>query len=215
MLKYLIISLLLFFFTLKSVSQTAEDVFISMPDRLIPLLENAWRKDLVELYKSGKIATLENTMRGKSTLLALTEKYMKLQLTEHTELELRLLPLINNTNIICVVTTVYAPVADSRVEFWTTNWQALDNAELLTKPVEKMFLKQDTDTNSSIAIDAHALLDILLVKFSLSPENDDLKMEYTTPQYLDDEAKDAVKPVLKEAPLKYVWKSGRYVNEQE
>ena len=39
----------------------------AMPDQYIPQLEHAWRKDLVDLYTSGKESRLKNTMNGFST----------------------------------------------------------------------------------------------------------------------------------------------------
>lgn len=92
-------------------------LFISMPDQNIPQLENAWRKDLVDLYKSGKDATLKNTMNGSSSLKKLTSDYLLLQATERSSIEMKLLPLVNNTNVICMIRTVNGPVADSQIEF--------------------------------------------------------------------------------------------------
>ena len=48
----LLISILICVFALCAKAQDMAAVFISMPDQYIPQLENAWRKDLVDLYKS-------------------------------------------------------------------------------------------------------------------------------------------------------------------
>lgn len=66
-----------------------------MPDQYIPQLEHAWRKDLVDLYTSGKESRLKNTMNGFSTLQKLTNDYLLLQTTERSTVEMKLLPLVN------------------------------------------------------------------------------------------------------------------------
>ena len=188
-------------------AQKMEDIFVQMPNEFIVQLEEAWRKDLVDLYKSGKPAVLDNTMQGKSTLNVLTEHYLKLQSTEHSVVELRLLPLVNNTYIICMIHTVYGPVADSRVSFYTTEWKRLTVDDIFLPVTEDWFWKADT---AQASLDYLSRLDVFLVKYSLSEENTTLTAEYMTPLYLDDDNQRLVKPLLKNEPKKYIWKSGRY-----
>ena len=188
-------------------AQKMGEIFVQMPNELIVQLEEAWRKDLVELYQSGKPAVLENTMQGKSILNKLTDQYLNLQSTEHSVVELKLLPLVNNTFIICMIQTVYGPVADSRASFYTTEWQRLSTAEIFSPVTEDRFWKEDADQAS---LDALSRLGMFLVKYTLSEESTTLTAEYTTPLYLDDENRQIVKPLLKDEPIRYEWKSGRY-----
>ncbi|MDR2916645.1 MAG: DUF3256 family protein [Tannerella sp.] len=206
--KRFTVSFLLFCLALCVKAQKMEDFFVKMPDDMVVQLEEAWRKDLVDLYKSGKTATLENTMQGKSTLSKLTEDYMLLKSTEYSTIELKLLPLVNNTYIICMIETVYAPVADSRVIFYTTEWQRVPSDGLFTPVVEEWFWKEDH--TSLEFLDAKSRLDMYLVKYSLSEEDMILTAEYTTPQYLDEEYQGKVEPFLKTEPKIYEWKSGRF-----
>ena len=188
-------------------AQKMADLFIKMPDGLIVHLEEAWRKDLVDLYKAGKPAQLDNTMQGKSTLLKLTDQYLKLQSTERSVVELRLLPLVNNTFIICMVITVYGPVADSRVSFYSTEWQPLTTDEIFTPITADWFRKADLDPQSIAEL---ARLDICLIKYSLSDEDATLTAEYTSPQYLDNDNQQVMKKLLKTEHKKFEWKSGRF-----
>ena len=188
-------------------AQKMEEVFVGMPNELIAQLEEAWRKDLVDLYKSGKPATLDNTMQGKSTLHKLTDFYLKLQSTELSFVELKLLPLVNNTFIICMIQTVYGPVADSRVSFFTTDWQRLPADNIFSPVTADWFWKEDADQE---ALDYLSQPDVFLVKYTLSDENTTLTAEYTTPLYLDDENQRIMKTFLKNEPKRYVWKSGHY-----
>jgi hypothetical protein len=186
------------------------ELFIKMPDEMIVQLEEAWRKDLVDLYKSGKKANLENTMQGQSSLLQLTDDYMLLQSTERSTIELKRLPLVNNTYIICMITTVYAPVADSRVEFYTTEWQSLSADGLFDPVSEAWFPKDDADVSSYGFIDARIGKDMFLAKYSLDADNMNLTAEYTTPQYLDEESRNKIEVFLKDKPKIYEWKRSHF-----
>lgn len=205
--------LFLLFFGLFTVLAPAQDmvkVFTSMPDSCIPQLEEAWRKDMVDLFKAGKEARLKNTMNGSSVLTKLTGDYLSLQVTERSTIELKLLPLVNDTYIICMVTTVNGPVADSRVAFYTTDWKPLPSQDLLIPVKGDWFLQAAVDTTQSDYQTAVSRLDMELIQYSLSPDNLTLTATYTTPLYLGEEDRKMVTPFLKESPKVYQWKSTRF-----
>ena len=114
--KRLFLFILLCVFVWGMKAQEMDAVFVAMPDQYVPQLENAWRKDLIDLYNSGKEAKLKNTMNGFSTLKKLTDDYLLLQVTDRSTVEMKLLPLVNNTYVVCMITTVYGPVPDDRLE---------------------------------------------------------------------------------------------------
>ena len=203
---------LFIFLQLPTVSaQNVAAFFIQMPDDYLPQLEEAWRKDLIDLYQAGKVATLDNTMGGRSTLEKITTDYLLLQSTERSTLEIKLLPLINETYLACVIATVKAPVADSRVEFFTLDWKPLATSDLYTPVNPEWFIKDDPDRNSEPFLEAISYLDMNLVHYQLSVDDQTLTARYTTPDYLNQENRDRLIPFLKESPKVYRWKSGRFV----
>ena len=135
-----------------------------MPDKNIPQLEDAWRKDLVDLYKSGKEARLKNTMNGFSTLKNLTSDYLLLQVTDRSTIEMKLLPLVNNTNVICLVKTV------NELRFLTAGLSFYNGMGTFgcfrpVPPVEAdWFIKEDADKNSTAFLDAASRLDMDLIR---------------------------------------------------
>lgn len=186
-------------------AQEMDAVFVIMPDQYVPQLENAWRKDLIELYNAGKEATLKNTMEGVSTLKKLTDDYLLLQVTERSTVEMKLFPLVNDTYVVCMVTTVYGPVPDSRVEFFTTDWKPLEPADFYEPVTAGWFVRDDADRNSTAFVEASSYLDLNLMKYSLSPDSQTLTAEYTTPQYLSAAERKRVEPFLKNTPRVYTW----------
>lgn len=185
--------------------QNMAPVFTAMPDQYIPQLENEWRKDLIDLYNSGKEARLQNTMNGFSVLKKLTDNYLLLQVTDESTVEMKLFPLVNNTNIICVVNTVNGPVPDSRIAFYTTEWKPLDMADLFTPVSSEWFVKENVDKKSEAYQKAAVYLDMNLIKYTLSPDSFTLTATYNTPLYLGKEERKLVAPFLKETPKVYTW----------
>jgi hypothetical protein len=209
--KYLF--LLVFYVSALPAAVKAQDMaslFTGMPNEYILQLEDAWRKDLVELYRAGKPATLDNTMKGRSTLVQLTPDYLLLQSSERSVVEMKLLPLINQTNIICVITTVSAPVADSRVAFYTTDWKRLDASGIWSPATADLFVREDADLQSEAFLDALSRMDMDLIRYRLRAEDATMTAEYLTPEYLSEEDRDKVVPFLNVEPLVYQWKAGRF-----
>jgi len=203
--KQCILSIFLCISILTAGAQDMANLFINMPDQYIPQLESAWRKDLVDLFQTGKEARLQNTMNGFSVLEKLTPDYLLLQTTERSSVEMKRFPLVNNTYVICVVTTVKGPVADSRVEFYTTEWQPLEATDMYTPVAADWYLKEDVDKNSDAYLYAISRLDMELIEYALSPDEQTLTATYTTPLYLDSETRKKVLPFLKDSPRIYVW----------
>jgi len=206
--------LLFLLITFISISVNAQNVasfFIHMPDEQIPQLEEAWRKDLIDLYQSGKEATLENLMAGRSSIKKMTADYLLLQTSERSTLEIKLLPLINDTYLACVITTVNAPVADSKVNFFSLEWKPLPETDILQPITFDWFIKEDINKNNQEFLHVLSTLDMHLFNYQLSPENQTLTVSYTTPEYLNSEEREKVKPFLKETTKVYHWKSGRFI----
>ena len=93
--------MLFLFCSFSAMAQDMAAVFVAMPDEYAPQLEDAWRKDLVDLYRSKEGARLKNNMNGYAKLVKLTDDYLLLESTERTTIEMKLLPLVNNTLVIC------------------------------------------------------------------------------------------------------------------
>lgn len=208
--KRLILFILLCVFVMGVKAQEMDALFVSMPNQYIPQLDDAWRKDLIDLYNSGKEAKLKNTMTGFSTLKKLTPDYLLLQTTERSTVEMKLLPLVNNTYVICMVTTVNGPAPDSRVQFFTTDWEPLPSSDLFTPVPAGWFIKEDADRNSVAFVEATSRLDMDLIHYTLNPDALTLTATYTTPLYLEKGAQEKVKPFLKENPRVYIWEKSHF-----
>lgn len=201
--KYIVV-VCFFLLTVGAKAQDMSRYFIDIPDRLLPQLEAEWRKDLIDLYKEGKEARLQNLIGGESSIEKLTDDYLLLRSSSRGTVEMKLLPLVNNTHIICMITTVDGPVADSRIDFFTTEWTPLEASDLYT-PVTGEWFRKENITPDEEGEYYLKRLDMDLIRYTLSPDNQTLTAYYTTPLYLSREEREKVLPYLKNEPKIYSW----------
>ena len=208
--KQLIISTLLALCAFNAGAQDMAGLFVKMPDEYMIGLEGAWRKDLVDLYQAGKEAKLQNMMQGTSQLMKLPPDYLKIQTSGRSTVELRRLPLVNHTYIICMVTTVSAPVSDSRIHFFTTDWKPLSGEDLYNPVSVDDFLLPDVDTTDVVFLDVMAALDMDLFVYRLNEEVQTLTAEYMTLDYLDTAMREKAKQFFTTEPKVFTWTKGRF-----
>ena len=101
-------------------TQDINSVFISMPDSLSPILTKVNRQDFADFLSSGMKAVVKNKFDGTSEMLKLTDDYLKLNTTSASSEEMKLLPLNDSVNVLCVVKTYSGPAEDSKVTFYST-----------------------------------------------------------------------------------------------
>lgn len=184
-------------------SQEMRTIFLEAPDSVLPLLSKSYRADMVDYVDAGMTARVTNSLDGSSTLEELAADYMRLAVTASSTMQLKLLPLQGDT-VICMVKSVKAEAADSRIYFYDKEWNLLDGRALFVYPSINDFFASATD--AAIWSDA---CDIYLVSLTLSAGDNTLVAEYTMPEYMnvDDAAK--VKPLLRK--LVYRWNGARFV----
>lgn len=196
-----------------SAAANAQDVatlFVKMPDEHVAELEAAARQDLVDLYKAGKEAKVTNAMQGETRLLQLTPDYLALETSPQSRMEIRRLPLVNRTYVICVVTTVKGPAEDSRVEFFTTEWVPLPASELYRAATAGEFVRPEADTTAADYGDVRAAADMDLFVYRLDAERPTLTAVYNTPQYFDRATREKAGRYFRQEPKVYTWKNGRF-----
>lgn len=193
--------------------QDMKSLFLAMPDSIVPLLTEVNRADCVDFLASDMKAEVKNRFGKPSELKQLTDHYLCLQLTSRSTLAMKLLPVNDSVQVICAVRTVEGPVADSRINFYTTGWQPLDPTDFLALPTAAdAYLPADSvpgDADPSIRLKA----DMDLWRAELSAATDQLTWTYTTPQYLVKDDREKLQAWLKQTPLVYVWKEGRFVRQ--
>jgi hypothetical protein len=205
--SFIIFLLLCIGFTAES--QTAADVFITLPEPLFLTLSENNRLDLIDLYQANQKAGVKNRLEDSCFLVKLTDDFMQIENGNNT-FELFLLPMVNDSKIVCLIQTVCAPVCDSRLAFYTTNWKKLDTGIFISLADKSKFIKDDVDSKEQGVKNVLISLDIPFMKLHYDSEQQAMLQYYNTPQYLSEDDKEKVKSFLKESPVQYRWNRIRF-----
>lgn len=193
-------------------AQDMKSLFIALPDSLSPMLTKVNREDFGDFLASNMKAEVKNRFGNTSEMLKQTDNYLKLKISKVSMAEMKLLPLNDSVKVICVVHTFEGPASDSSISFYDTSWKRLPADKFLTLPVEDAFYKTPaSEVQADSLKNLRARADMFLLKADLSETDNTLSFTYATPDYLDKETAEEIKPYLVQEPLKYIWKEGHFV----
>lgn len=112
------------FLTLGVQAVTLKDVFFRMPAEVLPSLNLAARRDLVDFYTNRQTAVVPSAFATNVELSAFTEDYLLLKTSSVSTLQVKRLPFSDST-LVLLINTVTGPLPDSRVRFFTQNWKPI------------------------------------------------------------------------------------------
>lgn len=186
--------------------QNINSVILSLPDHIIYCLE-ASQKDLLVTADPAdtSVVTISTNLYSNIRRLSITDTYVSLQTSDVSTTQIKLLPLVNNSRIICVVKTVCGGVCDSRISFYTTDWKPIVSSDLFPARRIDWFIKEDADRNSDTFINAIAALDMTPMRISLSGTSDIATVSYNIKSYLSEDDYKLLQPFLKEEDKVLTW----------
>lgn len=187
-------------------AQTAEKLFASLPESMSLTWTETNRLELIELYKAGLTAAVENQLGDSCFLACMTGDYLQIR-EGKSSLEIIVLPMVNDSKVICLIHTVCAPICDSHLEFYTVNWKKLDSELFITPAGKARFIKDGIDIDGQNAL---IPLDISLMQFRYDPDSRELLQYYHTPQYLSFDDREKAAPYLKDEPVVFKWNRTRF-----
>lgn len=179
--------------TLLSHGQSMQKIWISMPDSIVPYLNERVRGNMVEAFGTGE--KTDNLVSGQSHIDSLTSDYLKAQISEAATIEIkRLFSTAENDSIIVCVNTFYGPEPESKLAFFDTTWQPIT----VNVPIIKgVFQRPDTMSMEHFE-EILVTIDPEMLTYSLSPNNTLLKVTYSLPMLTAKEKAKAdliIKPV--------------------
>ncbi len=180
-------TLLLSLLALPLAAKDMADFLFVIPNAVLPQIELNRLKDMVDMKKANQLAKTANILGGYSELSVLTDDYAKLEVSENMTLEFKQFTIPNKVDsdtIICAIRTTCAPLCDSDVSFFTSDWKAINNSVKFSKPSVVDFLNQETALDTDKATIAIKSIDLPLVKISFSDDNSG-KSFIASQQWLD------------------------------
>lgn len=204
--------LLLFIFTLTVnlvQAQEAKKLFVNMPDSLLPLLTPVNRADFIDFLESNMKAEVKNKFGNNSEMTDLTRDYIKVGMSSTSQWQMKVLAANDSIHIIGTISTACAPVCDSNIQFFTTEWKELPVSSYIQLPVLEDFFSTPDSAQMQTFNNASLKADMLLMKAEFNKENSQLLFTFNTPEYLDEESQKELEAFTRKT-IAYDWRNGRF-----
>lgn len=181
-------------------AQQVGDIFKSIPAELLPGISEGNKTML--LVDKGKttvpysLGEIEKVVHG--------DDYLQFNTSDVGTLQLKLLPVSDDSVIVCLVRTVCANVCDSHLSFYSSDWKKLDSKLFLPDISVEYFLNSSPKEpkNDKYAV---SLPDISPISASFSETGTDLTLKLHYEERLTDEQIQNLKPLLKSDSVILKW----------
>lgn len=191
-------------------SQSASELFVSMPDSLFPLLTEKNRNDMVDFYNNHMEAKVRNILDDYARLDTLTDSYLRLTLTKSSTAEMKLLETDDSMQVIVLIQTALGPARDSRVRFFNAQWQRLYWLELPAPQTPDFFSASPDSVAREMDFAQRSVDDMRLVEVTASPSEPLLTLNVAVDELAEEEKKVARRYVR---PLRYRWTGSEFLRE--
>ncbi|MDE6555915.1 MAG: DUF3256 family protein [Duncaniella sp.] len=111
-----------------SAQLTASSAFTSAPRSVFPLLDNNTRLDMVDYFNSGMDTPSNNLLDGHSVVTALTPSTLTAKIADTSEATVVVLNADSPSPVIMLISTVATPGLDSKISFYTQEWEPITPA---------------------------------------------------------------------------------------
>ena len=184
------------------------DMFIAMPDSVLPLLSGINRLDMLDFHDSGMKSVVRNRLEGNSELVEIDSNSMRIRYTGNSEVAIRLYYYKDSVPVACLVHTVTSNgLSDSRVNFYDSNWNRLDGSRLLRIPTLEDFIRDGLSRDSVSYVHRMSPVNSIKVRFTDNPEQ--MEFEYTGIRFTGEDSLRCAS-CLKPDPLLYEWNGKRF-----
>ena len=174
--RLLSLLILALFTTDPCVSANMKDIWLSMPDSIIPYLDKNLRLQFLDYESLHVNTTVTNKLHGESKLDTLTSDFIRIQLSQSSSIEIKRLPYAAGDSILCVIKTYGTDMKESQIAFYKQQWDTL--------PIRTDFLHSHSATsNNSHTYANHAPIpqEATMIWLSLDVSSENLTIYQTDP----------------------------------
>jgi len=131
-------------------SKTLRDLWLSMPDSLLPTLNKNLRLEFMDLVDMQVKPEVKNLLGEECLMDSVTSDFLEVTTSSSAQIQMGLLPQASGDSVLCVVKTYSAPEKESVVKFYNQQWQELPCKNFFSSEVWQLgkFLKEKHDTLS-------------------------------------------------------------------
>lgn len=188
--KKLLLIIIGIFMSVGAFAQEMRELWINLPDSIVPYLTKNQRTELVDYVNMRTIPVVQNQLGDSTRINRLSENYLNVTLNETTSLELKRL----DANTLVLVKTWMGPSPDSKIMGFDIHW----NNKPLTIMVDEKLEKPDT-INADKFQEMLELMKPRVKQFMLSPDDNTMTLVYHYPLVTkkdEERLQSLVKPIV-------------------
>ena len=153
-------------------AQSLREVWIEMPDSILPYLSKSQRTELADYIEMKAEPSVLSTFGDSVRIERMTNNYLLLRANEATRLEIKLL----DNNTLALVQTWMAPAAESKLRLFNLQWQPKEAVVAYKVNI----VKPDSMSDEDFA-DLKTLMSPRLKEYRLSADNNSLSVSWNYP----------------------------------
>ena len=153
-------------------AQSLREVWIEMPDSILPYLSKSQRTELADYIEMKAEPSVLSTFGDSVRIERMTNNYLLLRANEATRLEIKLL----DNNTLALVQTWMAPAAESKLSLFNLQWQPKE----AVVDYKVNIVKPDSMSDEDFA-DLKTLMSPRLKEYRLSADNNSLSVSWNYP----------------------------------
>lgn len=161
-------------------AQSLREVWIEMPDSVLPYLSKSQRTELVDYVDMKADPAVLNAFGDSVRIERMTNNYLLVKASKVTRLEIKLL----DNNTLALVQTWKAPVAESKLSLFNLQWQPKEAVVVYNENI----VKSDSMSEEEFA-DLKSLMYPRMREYRLSAENNSLLVSWNYPLLSKKDAK--------------------------
>ena len=191
--KKIFLILLVSFSLLPLNAQNMRQIWLEMPDSIVPYLNRSLRTELADYVTMGMKSEVMNALRDTTRIEKLTDDYILVKLSNATKLEIKSL----DASTIAMVQTWCGPLAESKLSLFSNNWEV----KPLNIDVSPMFVKPDTMSQQRYS-ELLDMANVTMNEMQLSVKDNSLTIKYSVP-LLSSTDKKEMQAILRQRKLNW------------
>ena len=189
-----------------SYGQSIDDLFKTMPDELLPAFSEA---NKTMLLVDSALSVIPYPL-GEIEKLDYSDTFLSLKTSKVGTMQIKILPLINNTKIVALINTVCSKICDSDVRFFTEKWEEIDKESLLPILAPHIFFdKTEMNTPDFKWVVSH--IDIYPIQFQFKKGSNDLEVKFDIAKHLSPQDLKKIKPYMNKETIDLSWNKSTFV----
>lgn len=190
---------------------TAAEAFIKIPYTELDLLGESQRRDMIDYMQADSIRKTPNVFMGLSWIEEMTADYMRVHLTDASNLQIKVLNLRKGG--VPIVMTIYTVGAenntvDSTIKFYDNSMNPLQASKFFRLPDPKEFFNINNGSKISYK-ELEEILPFYTISYTIPSSSDILTARLTITDHLTLEAAEKIKPYLRQQ-LQWEWNGTIY-----